>query len=134
MAPGRSALGVSRIATTDGLLTPQQVVLQLSQLSRDLDHTVRLLKDADLDAVTKRHTADLAESHAYVQAEGSAELRKHLARIASERQEQEAVVAEAVVRYLRQRINAIGVRIDVGRSMGAALRAELSALPYSETP
>jgi uncharacterized protein (UPF0261 family) len=106
-------------------------VIQLAELSRDLDHTVRLLKDADLDAVTKRHTADLAESHSFVSVEGSMELRKHLARIATDRQEQEAVVAEAVVRYLRQRINAIGTRIEVGRSMGAALRAELSALPYS---
>ena len=61
----------------DALLTPNAVVTQLAELSRDLDHTVRLLKDADLDAVTKRHTADLAESHAYVQAEGSQELRKH---------------------------------------------------------
>jgi uncharacterized protein (UPF0261 family) len=123
-----SVQGGGRLA--DALLTPNSVVIQLAELSRDLDHTVRLLKDADLDAVTKRHTADLAESHAYVQAEGSQELRKHLARIATDRQEQEAVVAEAVVRYLRQRLNAIGVRIDVGRSVGAALRAELAALPY----
>jgi uncharacterized protein (UPF0261 family) len=114
----------------DALLTPNAVVIQLAELSRDLDHTVRLLKDADLDAVSKRHIADLAESHSFVQAEGSMDLRKHLARIATDRQEQEAVVAEAVVRYLRQRLNAIGVRIDVGRSVGAALRAELAALPY----
>jgi hypothetical protein len=39
-----------------------------------------------------------------------------------------------VVRYLRQRINSIAVRIDVGRSLGAALRAELAALPYGGDP
>lgn len=119
---------------TDALLTPQQVVLNLAALGRDLESTVRALKDADLDAVQKRHNADLVESRAYVDAEGAVEMRKHLARLEAAKWEDDALVAEAVVRYLRKRIDSISLRIDVGRSMGAALRAELSALPYSETP
>jgi hypothetical protein len=114
------------------LLTAGEVVVQLTELSRQLDLTVTMLKDADLDATVKRHEADLAESHAYVSAEGSVDLRKHLARIACERQESQAVVAEAVVRYLRQRINSISIRIDVGRSYGAAVRAELQSVGYAE--
>ena len=91
------------------------------------------LKAADLDATEKRHAADMAESLAFVRAEGSMDLRKHLARIEAGPLEKEALVAEAVVRYLRQRINAIATRIEVGRSAGAALRAELSALPYDQS-
>jgi hypothetical protein len=38
----------------------------------------------------------------------------------------EADVSEAVVRHLRRQIDAIKTRIDVGRSYGAAVRAELA--------
>lgn len=114
--------------TREAQLTPNAIVAQLSKLARDLDAVVRALRDADLDAVQKRHTADLAESQAFVQAEGSVDMRRHLARIASAKAEDEAVVAEAVVRFLKQRINAVGTRISVGQSMGAALRAELQTL------
>lgn len=115
-------------------LTPSAVVLQLAALARELDSTVTALKAADLDATEKRHAADMAESLAFVRAEGSMDLRKHLARIEAGPQEKEALVAEAVVRYLRQRISAIATRIEVGRSAGAALRAELQTLPYDQQP
>ena len=116
------------------VLTPQDVVRQLTSLARDLDAAVRVLKDADRDAVLKRHAADIAESRAYVRADGSVELRKHVARLACEKEEEEALVAEALVRHLRKQIDAIQTRIDVGRSYGAAVRAELKTLSYSESP
>jgi hypothetical protein len=87
-----------------------------------------------MDATVKRQQADLAESRAFVGAEGSVDMRRHLARIAVEKQESEALVAESVVRYLRHKINAVGTRIEIGRSLGAALRAELQALSPSEPP
>ena len=37
-----------------------------------------------------------------------------------------ADVADAVVRHLRRKIEALKVRIDVGRSYGAAVRAEIA--------
>lgn len=113
---------------TDGLLTPNEVVRHLSELGRKLDTTVEMLKEADVDAVQKRLAANLAESRAFVNAEGSMDMRKHLARIAAARQENEAVVAEALVRHLRKQIDAIHTRIDIGRSVGTALRAELQNL------
>jgi len=115
-------------------LTPNLVVKQLVKLAEDLDQAVSLLKDAERDAVTKRHAADMAESKAFVRAEGPMEIRKHLARIAADQAEDEALVAEATLRWLRARIRAIDTRIEIGRSMGAALRAELKTLPYGESP
>jgi hypothetical protein len=115
-------------------LNAQSIVRQLSQLGRELDTTVEMLKAADLDAVEKRHAADIAESRAFVNAEGSVDLRKHTARLRADTYEQEALVAEALVRHLRQRVRALETRIDTGRSMGAALRAELSSLSYQEGP
>ncbi len=110
---------------TDAQLTPLQVVSQLAELGRELDATIRLLKDAEMEAVQKRHEADMAESRAFVNSEGSMELRKHQARLAADKIEGEALVAEAVIRYLRARLRAIDTRIEIGRSMGATLRAEI---------
>lgn len=118
----------------DGLLTPQQVVRQLTKLGNELDVTVRMLKEAEEDAVVKRHAADMAESRAFVSAEGSMDMRKHLARIAAGQHEQDALVAEALVRHLRNTVRAIDTRIEIGRSYGAAVRSELKMLPYSEQP
>lgn len=118
---------------TDQLLTPNEVVIALSKLGSELDATVTALKAAEMDAAIKRHEADQAESRAFVAADGSMELRKHIARLAAAHQEQEAVVAEAVCRYLKTRIRAIEVRVDIGRSYSAAVRAELAALPYDQS-
>lgn len=117
----------------DSLLTPQQVVKQLSELGRELDTSVQMLKDLEVAAVLKRHAADMAESNAFVSAAGPMEMRKHLARIAADRFEDEALVAEALVRHMRTRIRAIDTRIEIGRSYGAAVRAELKTLSYGET-
>ena len=117
--------------TTKELLTPQQVVNYLTELGRDLEATVGMLKDADMDAAEKRHAANVAESTAFVESEGSMELRKHTARLAAAQKEKDALVAEALVRYLKARIKSLETRIDIGRSYGAAVRAELSALDYN---
>ena len=116
------------------LLTPQDIVRQLSKLGNELDLTVDLLREAESDMVEKRHTANMTESQAFVMADGSVEMRKHLARLATDKQESEALVAEALVRHLRRRISAIGDRIEIGRSYGAAVRSELRMLPNPDTP
>jgi uncharacterized protein (UPF0261 family) len=117
----------------DTQLTGNQIVSQLAELARTLDATVNDLRDADLAAILARHAADVNESREFMAGEGSVEARKHRARVQNDRAEAQALAAEAVVRYLRNRINAIGTRIDVGRSMAAALRAELAALPGTGT-
>jgi hypothetical protein len=116
----------------DELLSANQVVRQLSELGRELDTIVKMLRDVEVDAVEKRHAADMAESRAFVAAEGSVDLRKHLARLAADKQEYDAIVAEALARHLKTRIRAMETRIDIGRSLGAAVRAELSMLPGQE--
>ncbi len=112
------------------LLTPNEVVLQLSELGRQLEAVVETLRTAEVEAAQKRHAADLAESRAFVAAEGPVDLRRHLARIAADRLEDEALVAEATLRWLRARVRAIDTRIEIGRSYGAAVRAEMATLAY----
>jgi len=57
---------------------------------------------------------------------GSVDARKHTAVIETHTQRLAADVADAAVRHLRRRIDAVKTRIDVGRSYGAAIRAELN--------
>jgi hypothetical protein len=108
------------------MTTPNEVVLQLAQLARDLDANVQALESAELEAVTRRHAADLAMSRAFVAALGSVEQRKNDAFIQCERLLLDASTAEAVVRHLKRRSDAIRVRIDVGRTVGSTLRAEMA--------
>ena len=107
--------------------------MQLTELGRELDAVVRTLHDVEIDAVKKRHDADIAESRAFLEASGPVEQRKHEARLKADKFEEEALVAEALLRYLRAKVRAIDTRIEIGRSYGAAVRAELKTLGYGET-
>ncbi len=106
--------------------TPTEVVLALAKLARELDQTVKALEMADRDATEKRAAYDLAFSRAFIGEAGSIDHRKHLAVIACHDQRLAADVADAVVRHLRRAIDALKVRVDIGRSYGAAVRSELS--------
>ncbi len=103
-----------------------EVARALARLARELDDTVGALHVADEDATRKRVTFDLAYSKAFVAAQGSVDQRKHLAVIETHPLRDEAEVADSLVRHLRRRLDALRVRIDVGRSYGAAIRAELA--------
>ena len=107
-------------------VTPNDVAAQLARLSRDLDDAVRVIEMADKDATEKRAAADLAYSRAFMAAGGAEYARKHTATIETHQQRLEADAAEVVLRHLRRRIDALKTRIEVGRSMGAAIRAELN--------
>lgn len=106
--------------------TATEVAQHLAHLARDLDATVRALEAADRGAVEKRAAADLAYSRAFLAAEGSVDRRKHIAAVDTHQQRLDADVADTVVRHLRRQIDAIKTRIDVGRSYGAAVRAEIA--------
>lgn len=107
-------------------LTATQVAQNLAGLARRLEQTVEAIRTADLDATRKRHEATLEFSREFLRAEGPMDARKHKATVTTERQAAEADVADAVVRHLRREIDALKVRIDVGRSYGSAIKAEIA--------
>lgn len=109
-----------------GQMTANDIALNLAQLARDLDSAVATLQTAERDAVEKRAAADLALSRAFMGAQGSMDLRKHQAVVETHQARLDADVADALVRHLRRRIDALKTRIDVGRSLGAAIRAEVA--------
>jgi hypothetical protein len=108
------------------VLTSTDIARTLAQLGRDLDAAVDAIREADHDATQKRAAFDLAYSKSFVRAEGSMDVRRHLAVIETHQLRVDADVAEALVRHLKRRIDAISKRIEVGRSIGTSMRAELS--------
>lgn len=103
-----------------------EVALNLAKLSRRLDEVKDELNRADMDHVYKRESAKLAEAHAYLEAEGSIEARKKQTDVATHEVRLAAEVAEATVRGLARTMKTLQSRIDVGRTLGAGIRAEAS--------
>lgn len=107
-------------------LTSSDIALQLAKLARQLDELVQEIGRAEVAAVNAREDHTLALSKAFLRAEGAMDIRKHVSIEATHEQRLAAELAEATVRGLRRQIDSVKVRIDVGRSVGAAMRAEVS--------
>lgn len=107
-------------------LTANGVALQLAKLARDLDDLVRRIGEAEHAAVNAREDYTLAHARAFLSAEGPMDIRKHEALRVTHNERLAAEGAEAAVRGLRRSIDSVKVRIDVGRSVGTALRSELA--------
>lgn len=106
-------------------ITSTEVAAQLAKLSRQLDELVQDIGRAEIDAVNLREDFTLALAKAFLRAEGPMDVRKHLAVEATHPQRLAAELADATVRGLRRQIDSVRVRIDVGRSVGAAVRSEM---------
>lgn len=110
----------------DRVLTSNDVALRLAKLGRDLEALVRSLDGTEREAVERREDYTLALSRAFLRAEGPMDVRKHESLAATHAERLAAELAEAVVRGMRRQLDSIKVRIDVGRSVGAAVRSEIA--------
>lgn len=116
------------------VLTANDVALQLAALARQLDALVQEIGRAEIAAVNAREDHTLALSKAFLRAEGAMDVRKHMSIEATHVERLAAELAEATVRGLRRSIDSVRVRIDVGRSVGAAMRSEASLASAAGTP
>lgn len=115
-------------------LTSASIANQLAKLARQLDQQVDELKQAEQDAVYAREADRVAHSKAFVAAEGAMELRKHQAILDSSETRVAAELANAQVRDLKQRVESVRLRVEIGRSLNAALRAETGLAGSGGTP
>jgi len=115
-------------------ITSNDVAAQLAKLSRQLDELVQEIGRAEITAVNAREDYTLALSKAFLRAEGAMDIRKHVSIESTHAQRLAAELAEATVRGLRRQIESVKLRVDVGRSLGAALRAETSLAGSGATP
>lgn len=108
------------------------MVQRLAQLVGELKRLTGELARLEMDAVVQRHAADVAEAKAFLRADGPVDQRRKEARLAAARELLEADTAEALLRVCKARIRATETEIDVGRTYGATVRAELQTLGYTE--
>jgi hypothetical protein len=106
-------------------VTPNSVAANLAHLARELAHLTDGLGTLEHEAVTAREDYVLAHAKAFLSAGGAMELRKQQALVDTHTERLAAETADALVRQRRAQIAAIKVRIDVGRSVGAVVRAEI---------
>lgn len=107
-------------------MTLGDVAERLAGLSRDLDKQTGEAERLDAKAVRARHAYEIAFANAFLRSTGSVDARKHHSVIATDAEKLEAEIADQVLRACRARISTIKVQIETGRSLSAALRAEVS--------
>ncbi len=107
-------------------LTPNSIVTGLLDLARELAALSADLDQLEVDAVNGREDLTLAQAKAFLAAEGPVDVRKNQALVATHAERLVAETAEALVRGRKRQLDTLKVRIDVGRSAAAALRAEMS--------
>jgi hypothetical protein len=108
--------------------TPQnatEVAQSLGQLAVQLDHAVRDLARLDEESVRARARYEVLFAKEFLTGAGSVDARKQAARIVCEKEWLDAEIADQRVRSQKAMISALGVRIDVGRSYGSAIKAEM---------
>lgn len=101
------------------------LTLRLAQLSRELDAAQRDLAQAEIDVVRSKHRADLAEAKAFVDTDGSVEIRKRKAFLDSEQHRLDAEVADAGVKAARSRMATLRSQVEIGRTLVSSARAEM---------
>lgn len=107
---------------------------RLGQRLDELTQVIDQLRLAEEAAIQLRQDADIAESKAYLSAEGSIENRKQEARVKTADLEFAALTAEANVRHLLRKMKEAQARIDAGRTFAADMRAEASVAGRDGTP
>ena len=109
---------------SDAPLTGNDVARQLIELARQLDGLMELSERLDRAAVDAKIDADIAEAKAFLVSEGPVDARRYQSRIDTEPLRRTSDHALAALRACRDRIKAVQIRIDTGRSLSALVRSE----------
>lgn len=105
--------------------TATEVAQFLAALARSLAELTKEIGTADRQAVHARERYIQAYAEKFKSLDGPMEERKQTAIARTHEARLIAEEADWRVRQLRREIDAVKVRIDVGRSYGAAVRAEI---------
>ncbi len=109
------------------LPTPSEVALTLMDTSRRLDQLTQEIRELDEQYVGAKSAYEQAYARAFLTAEGAMDVRKQKAVLEVAELKFEMELAESRVRSTRSALQTLRDRIEVGRSLGAAVRSELAA-------
>jgi hypothetical protein len=107
-------------------MNANEVVLNLADLGRQLDAAVRQLRTFDEDSVRARARYEVLFARHFLNGNSSVDARKQQARLDCEKEWLDAEIADQKVRSQKALISSLGVRIDIGRSYGSAIKAEMA--------
>ena len=104
---------------------PNQIAVleRLAEVSKLLDAATDEMAVLDEAAVRAKQSFEVAFSRAFLRSEGAMDLRKHLAVVATGDELLVVELASQQVRACRERIRTLGLQLEVGRSLSAALRS-----------
>lgn len=110
------------------LLTAEDVQTEIDRISELADKVGLALDEADEKATTARLDYDHAFSRAFVKAEGSVDMRKHMALISTYELQKIAEARDLTVRQLRRHLERIvRVNFEGVRTAAASHRAETAS-------
>lgn len=109
-------------------MTPNQVVMNLLELSRQLQKLSDELDPLERDAVESKETYTVEYARHFLKSEGSVEVRKQQTLLDTSDVRLQAEIAEVMVKAQARKIKTLSTRIDVGRSAAALVRAEADLL------
>ena len=108
--------------------TPNEAVLQLTALAREIDVQTRELNEADFVAVRAKHAFEIAWARAILTVEASnADSRKARATLDTEAELWAVREADHHVQAGKRVLDSLRTRIDVGRSALSAKKSEWMA-------
>lgn len=108
--------------------TANEVVQHLAALTRDLQRLTDEYSQAETELTDLRCDADELEAVAYMQAGGTIPEKERAALLVAKDAERKAAKVESHIRRLKRQMATVERRIDVGRTYGATVRAELKTL------
>lgn len=109
-------------------MDPNQVMLNLLALSRSMQQLSDELDDLEKNAVEAKEEYTLAYATSFISNSGPVEVRKQQTLLDTHSQRLKSDLAETLVKAHRRKIDTLRVRIDVGRSAAALVRAESELL------
>ena len=105
-------------------LDPNQVMLNLLALSRSMQQLSDELDDLEKNAVEAKEKYTLAYATAFISNSGAVEVRKQQTLLDTAQERLDSELSETLVKAHKRKIDTLRVRIDVGRSAAALVRAE----------
>lgn len=105
-------------------LTPAAITRTLSQISKEIDELTDELAVLDEAAVRARQDYKVAYARAFLDADGSMDIRRYTAETATADALLTSELADQQHRAAVSQLKALRDRLEVGRSLGAIMRLE----------
>ncbi len=105
-------------------LTPAQIIATLTTISKDIDDATDEISKLDEQAVRCRAKYKTAYAKAFLNADGSMDIRRYTAELQTAESHLESELADQKHRASVSAIKALRDRLEVGRSLGPLVRLE----------